>query len=100
MLVFPLLASATILFSLFVSISGNTEYLIINPSANRTAAVQAYGTITLFINSSNTPFLVASSIKGICLNNSLSVGFNIAAAKSNGAIIPAVLLQTPMILIL
>src|SRR5664280_2583968 len=99
-LVLPEFAPATVAFSLLVSISGNIEYLIINPSPKRTTAILAYGTITLRINPSNAAFLVTASISGNCLNNSVSVGLSITAANNNGAIIPAVLLQTPIILIL
>src|SRR5665647_24467 len=99
-LVLPEFAFAISVFSLLVSISGSIENLIINPSPKRTTAILAYGTITLCIKASKAAFLVTSSIKGIWRNNSVSVGLSIAAASNNGAIIPAVLLQTPIILIL
>ncbi len=100
MLFLPELALATSAFSLLVSISGNMEYLIINPIPKRTTAMPAYGTITLRINSFNAASFAASSINGICRNSSVSVGLSMAAASNNGAMIPAVLLQTPIMLIL
>ena len=59
-----------------------------------------YGAMTLLINISRAAFLEASSIRGSWLNNSVSVGLRIAAASNRGAITPAVLLHTPIILIL
>src|SRR6266581_3883002 len=83
---------------LSVSISGKEEYQIINASTANTIAIMIYGVIILDVSSCNKASFAAASVVALIFVSNGVAFFNTMAPKMRGLIIPAVLLQTPMIL--